>query len=125
MHSRGNSLTDRQTSAILIGVAVVWFILWYRKRNETERATLFGVGDPGTAPTLGEKAANRPSGVNPAEPVIDNLKGFARLYGLDPLQRKYGSGGPGFTLPQSDPAIERMRKDYGLRTGVMLRKPPQ
>ena len=78
-------MTDRQTSAILIGVAVVWFILWYRKRSEDERATLFGVGEPGTAPTLSEKAA--PGGQQRAAgstgKVLDDLLAFAKSHGLN------------------------------------------
>lgn len=77
-------MTDRQTSAILIGVAVVWFLLWYRKRSEGERATLFGVGEPGTAPTLGEKAA--PAGVKRSAGstghIMDDLLAFAKAHDL-------------------------------------------
>jgi len=77
-------LTDRQTSAILIGVAVVWFLLWYRKRSETERATLFGVGEPGTPPTQGVKAA--PAGVQRSAgstgKIFDDLVAFANAHNL-------------------------------------------
>lgn len=120
-------MTDRQTAAILIGISVVWFTLWYRGRSEGERAALTGVGEPGTLPTLGEKAANRPIGVapSPVDIVTKGIKDFARLNGLDPLQRKYGTGGPGFSLPQSDARIEEMRRRYGLRTGRMLELPPR
>lgn len=77
-------MTDRQTSAILIGVAVVWFLLWYRKRSEGERANLFGIGEPGTSPTQGEKAA--PAGVQRAAgstgKALEDLKAFAAAHGL-------------------------------------------
>ena len=77
-------MTDRQTSAILIGVAVVWFLLWYRKRSEEERAHLFGVGEPGTSPTQGEKAA--PAGVQrqagSTGKILDDLLAFAKAHDL-------------------------------------------
>lgn len=78
-------MTDRQTSAILIGVAVVWFLLWYWKRSEEERARLFGVGEPGTSPTQGAKAA--PGGVQRSAgstgKPLDDLLSFARSHGLN------------------------------------------
>lgn len=77
-------MTDRQTSAILIGVAVVWFTLWYRGRSEGERANLLGVGEPGTSPTLGEKAA--PGGVQRSAgstgKILDDLLAFAKANNL-------------------------------------------
>jgi hypothetical protein len=78
-------LTDRQTSAIIIGVAVVWFLLWYRKRSEGERANLFGMGEPGTTPTQGEKAASggvqRQAGSTGK--ILDDLLAFAHAHNLN------------------------------------------
>lgn len=73
-------MTDRQTSAILIGVAVVWFLLWYRKRSEEERSTLFGVGEPGTTASQGAKAVGRAAG-STGKPLGD-LLAFAGAHGL-------------------------------------------
>ena len=77
-------MTDRQTAAILIGVAIVWFLLWYRKRSEGERAALFGVGEPGTAPTQGEKAAPRGTQRTAGSTgnVLDDLLAFAKAHDL-------------------------------------------
>ena len=81
MYPWGTSLTDRQSSAILIGVAVVWFLLWYRKRSEEERSRLFGVGEPGTTATQGEKALGRAAG-STGQPLQD-LLAFARAHNLN------------------------------------------
>lgn len=90
-------MTDRQTSAILIGVAVVWFILWYRKRSEGERATLFGAGEAGTTPTQGAKAA--PEGVQrqagSTGKVLDDLLAFAKAHDLNVTSTTGGSHVPG------------------------------
>jgi len=74
-------LTDRQTSAILIGVAVVWFLLWYRKRSEEERSSLFGAGEPGTTASQGAKAVGRAAG-STGKP-LDDLLAFAHAHGLN------------------------------------------
>lgn len=81
-------MTDRQTSAILIGVAVVWFLLWYRKRSEGERSTLFGAGEPGTTATQGAKAIGRAAG-STGKP-LDDLLAFARAHGLNPTSTTGG-----------------------------------
>lgn len=90
-------MTDRQTAAILIGVAVVWFLLWYRKRNEEERSHLFGVGEPGTSATQGEKAA--PGGVQRAAGstgrILDDLLSFAKAHDLRVTSTTGGRHVPG------------------------------
>jgi len=90
-------LTDRQTSAILIGVAVVWFLLWYRKRSEGERATLFGIGEPGTSPAQGAKTA--PGGVRRSAGstgrILDDLLAFAKAHDLRVTSTTGGAHVPG------------------------------
>ena len=69
-------MNDRQSAAILIGAAVVWFLIWYRQRDEEERSHLFGVGEPGTTATKGEAA------LNPTGTPLDRLLAFAKAHGL-------------------------------------------
>jgi len=79
-----DGVTDRQTAAILIGISVVAFLLWYRKRSEGERATLFGIGEPGTSPTIGAKgeAAQTRAADTGTKSRISELLQFARLHNL-------------------------------------------
>lgn len=82
-------MNDKQSAAILVGAGAIWFLLWYRLRNEEERANLFGVGEPGTSVEKGERAAN------PTGTPLDRLLGFARAHNLAVTSTTGGSHNKG------------------------------
>lgn len=69
-------MSDKQSAAILVAIATVAFVIWYRSRSLIQRAALFGATGPSPPDSSGDKKAA--SGV----PVLPSVGGF-----MTPLQR--------------------------------------
>lgn len=74
-------MKDRQSAAIVIAMAAIGFILWYRSRSLVQKANLFGVL-PSGPDSAGDRAALKiPKGV-PVLPAVG-----VDMSGMTPLQR--------------------------------------
>ena len=91
-------MNDRQSAGLLLAIAGVAFILWYRRRSEGERSALFGSvahadaqqgasGSSGGYPAVSSK--------NPSETPLEKLLAFAKAHDLHVTSTTGGGHNPG------------------------------
>jgi hypothetical protein len=74
-------MNDKQSAAIVVAIAAIAFLIWYRRQPLSGRATLFGETGPATPESRGDASVQRPRGV----PVLPQVGGFDPA--KSPLQR--------------------------------------
>ena len=95
-------MSDKQSAGLLLAIAGVAFILWYRRRSEGERAALFGsVAHADALPEASSDNPGIPEGErgaragNPTGTPLERLLAFASAHDLRVTATTGGEHNPG------------------------------